>query len=245
MAALELQQRQYSSPARQRLASVPSSPEGRMSQMRRSTEARPLASPWLGLGLDGYGSSATRSADWATPGARPLGRPPSATPGSVGSMLAIRVRIQHALGASKMLLQCVCSCMCKHDQGISSVMLMCAAACAHAAPFKHLGDPPPQRAPLSCMQSCDGPADLEAAFTEALQRGDMHLLRVIQKTGPVWGQLSQRTAADLLSAFINSVKGAAVHCSFRRGGRDLRGPDCPVVCYASHNSCTRPRLVAC
>jgi hypothetical protein len=50
--------------------------------------------------------------------------------------------------------------------------------------------------------------DLQAAYAAALagSRGNMHLLRLIQRTGPVWEQLQQETALQLLRVFIQNVQ---------------------------------------
>ena len=37
-------------------------------------------------------------------------------------------------------------------------------------------------------------------------KGDMHLLRLIQRTGPAWAELQEETATQLLKVFINNVK---------------------------------------
>eukprot|EP00775_Hariotina_reticulata_P011340 gene11340-11489_t len=52
------------------------------------------------------------------------------------------------------------------------------------------------------------PGDLDLAYADALrgEKGDVHLLRLIQKTGPVWGQLSPKTSCDLLAVFIRNVR---------------------------------------
>lgn len=52
------------------------------------------------------------------------------------------------------------------------------------------------------------PGDLEAAYADALRgdRGGVHLLRLIQKTGPVWAQLSSHTCQTLLEVFTKHVR---------------------------------------
>jgi hypothetical protein len=52
------------------------------------------------------------------------------------------------------------------------------------------------------------PGDLEAAYADAVrhERGSVHLLRLTQKTGPVWGQLSTQTCHALLEVFIKHVR---------------------------------------
>jgi hypothetical protein len=49
--------------------------------------------------------------------------------------------------------------------------------------------------------------DLDAAYTDALrgERGDVHLLRLAHKSGPVWEQLSAQTADALLAVFTRHV----------------------------------------
>ena len=62
------------------------------------------------------------------------------------------------------------------------------------------------------MQSCDSaavtPGDLEAAYADAVrqERSSVHLLRLTQKTGPVWSQLSTQTCHALLEVFIKHVR---------------------------------------
>lgn len=62
------------------------------------------------------------------------------------------------------------------------------------------------------MQCADAamatPGDLEAAYADAVrgERGGVHLLRLCQKTGPVWGQLSTHTCQALLEVFIKHVR---------------------------------------
>lgn len=65
----------------------------------------------------------------------------------------------------------------------------------------------------SLMQCCDAgvatPGDLEAAYVGAVRGekgGGVHLLRLCQKTGPVWGQLSTGTCRALLEVFIKHVR---------------------------------------
>jgi hypothetical protein len=68
------------------------------------------------------------------------------------------------------------------------------------------------------MQGCDStvatPGDLEAAYAEAVRgaKGSVHLLRLTQKTGPVWGQLSEHTCQALLEVFIKNVRVRAASC---------------------------------
>lgn len=52
------------------------------------------------------------------------------------------------------------------------------------------------------------PSDLDTAYSDALRgdKGEVHLLRLIQKTGPVWGKLAPRTCRDLLAVFIKNVR---------------------------------------
>lgn len=63
-----------------------------------------------------------------------------------------------------------------------------------------------------CVQSCDSaavtPGDLEAAYADAVrqERSSVHLLRLTQKTGPVWSQLSTQTCHALLEVFIKHVR---------------------------------------
>lgn len=63
------------------------------------------------------------------------------------------------------------------------------------------------------MQCCDAgvatPGDLEVAYAGAVRGekgGGVHLLRLCQKTGPVWGQLSTGTCRALLEVFIKHVR---------------------------------------
>ncbi|MEW5309748.1 MAG: hypothetical protein WDW38_001610 [Sanguina aurantia] len=51
------------------------------------------------------------------------------------------------------------------------------------------------------------PLDMDAAYADALQsnRGSMHLMRLLAKTGCVWNELTQGTANTLLGAFIGYV----------------------------------------
>jgi hypothetical protein len=59
------------------------------------------------------------------------------------------------------------------------------------------------------------PSDLDTAYADALRgdRGDVHLLRLIQKTGPVWGKLAPHTCKSLLAVFIKHVK-VRVHAGY-------------------------------
>jgi hypothetical protein len=52
------------------------------------------------------------------------------------------------------------------------------------------------------------PSDLDTAYADALRgdKGDVHLLRLIQKTGPVWSKLAPHTCRGLLAVFIKHVK---------------------------------------
>lgn len=52
------------------------------------------------------------------------------------------------------------------------------------------------------------PSDLDTAYADALRgdKGDVHLLRLIQKTGPVWSKLAPHTSKGLLAVFIKHVK---------------------------------------
>jgi hypothetical protein len=62
------------------------------------------------------------------------------------------------------------------------------------------------------------PSDLDTAYSDALRgdKGDVHLLRLIQKTGPVWSKLAPHTCKALVAVFIKHVR---VGC-------------CPVSCVA-------------
>jgi hypothetical protein len=58
-----------------------------------------------------------------------------------------------------------------------------------------------------------GPCDIEAAYAQALRTpSDMHLMRLIMKTGPCWSALSEQTAAGLLAAFTRCLQsGVMLH----------------------------------
>lgn len=77
--------------------------------------------------------------------------------------------------------------------------------------------------PIQEYQSSQ-PLDTDAAYADALQsnRGSMHLMRLLAKTGCVWNELTQGTATTLLTTFIGyvndhmvGVEFAAIRCGLR------------------------------
>ncbi|WIA12977.1 hypothetical protein OEZ85_006589 [Tetradesmus obliquus] len=78
------------------------------------------------------------------------------------------------------------------------------------------------------------PSDLDTAYADALRgdKGDVHLLRLIQKTGPVWSKLAPHTSKGLLAVFIKHVKdGVMLHrvlpWLWRLADEDEGRPDLP------------------
>lgn len=81
------------------------------------------------------------------------------------------------------------------------------------------------------LQSCESgmatPGDLESAYADALQRnerGGVHLLRLIQKTGPVWPQLSATTCTGLMEVQYRG-------CLLLLWGRDAGSKHCSRAEY--------------
>lgn len=68
----------------------------------------------------------------------------------------------------------------------------------------------------AALQSCEAstPGDLDTAYADALRgaKGEVHLLRLIQKTGPVWAQLSPTVRSCLLEVFIKNVRVSQQGC---------------------------------
>jgi hypothetical protein len=51
-------------------------------------------------------------------------------------------------------------------------------------------------------------ASINELYDTALKqsKGDVHLLRLISRTGPAWAELQEETAIQLLKVFVNNVK---------------------------------------
>ena len=62
-----------------------------------------------------------------------------------------------------------------------------------------------------CSPRTPGASDVESAYANALRMGsDIHLLRLLQKTGPCWNALSSATAGGLLAVLVRMVRGGSM-----------------------------------
>lgn len=88
--------------------------------------------------------------------------------------------------------------------------------------------PRPARCRVPCLHAQDfgvagsSPAELRRSYAEALDgdKGDgvhLHLLRLMQRTGPVWNELGHAVCLRLLGAFIACLQGKAVRAGGRAG----------------------------
>jgi hypothetical protein len=93
-----------------------------------------------------------------------------------------------------------------------------------------------------------GPAgDLDAAFARALRNdsGDMHLARLLQRTGIVWNSLSRGTCGALLAAFVRCAAVARAPLQLLRARARAAPPSCHRPFATASRACQCHRCCRC